>query len=282
MLKSLYRFLHPRFQTLHAEYRVEFKPRYGHGLPAHTLLLTLIQNQTDTYLTWLKRIAEETEFPLSLKDASETNNPEYPAWNNGFLPGLDILALYNFIKHTKPARYVEVGSGNSTKVAYQAIKQFSPETTLISIDPHPRAEIDQLANRVIRKPYESLTEPLHEMLEPGDILFVDNSHRILPNSDATSFFLEDFPRLKKGVIVQIHDIYLPDDYPQVMCDRFYTEQYGLAMFLLANPMRYKPIFPAWYISQQPELANRLTPLWDSLTYKSVERHGGSFWLEIAD
>jgi hypothetical protein len=280
MLKSLYRFFNPRFQTLHADYKVDFRPRFGHGQPPHPQLNSIIEAQQETYLTWLHRIAEEKEFPHSLKDAANESNPEIPAWNNGFLPGLDILALYAFIKHLKPKRYVEVGSGNSTKVAYQAIKKYSPATELISIDPYPRAEIDNLAGKVVREPYESTNYPFYELLEPGDIFFIDNSHRILPNSDATTFFLEDFPQLKPGVIVQIHDIYLPDDYPQVMCDRFYSEQYGLAMYLLANPKRFKPIFPSWYISQQQELASKLNPLWESLDVQNVERHGGSFWLEI--
>ena len=63
------------------------------------------------------------------------------------------MALYTIIAETKPARYVEVGSGNSTRVAYKAVKEHSPDTKIISIDPYPRAEIDHLAAEIIRKPF---------------------------------------------------------------------------------------------------------------------------------
>ncbi|MGY8941188.1 MAG: hypothetical protein ACKVJH_04065, partial [Flavobacteriales bacterium] len=121
---------------------------------------------------------------------------------------------------------------------------------------------------------------LADTLEPGDILFIDNSHRVLPNSDATVAFLEWFPRLKPGVLVQVHDIYIPWDYPQNMCDRAYSEQYMLAMALLSNPQRYKPLFPAYWISMQERYTQLLSPLWDHPNTRDVEQHGGSFWFEI--
>lgn len=96
------------------------------------------------------------------------------------------------------------------------------------------------------------------------------------------FFLEVFPRLQKGVIVHIHDVYLPYDYPDFMCERFYSEQYGLAMYLLANPERYRPILPNYFIHQDPKLNQIMDPLWDHPNLKGVERHGGSFWLEIGE
>ncbi|HNF38076.1 MAG TPA: class I SAM-dependent methyltransferase, partial [Chitinophagaceae bacterium] len=161
-----------------------------------------------------------------------------------------IVALYAMLAKFRPARYVEVGSGNSTKVAAKAKKEQGLPTEIISIDPYPRAEIDHLADRIVRQPFEDTDFTFLFDLQPGDILFIDNSHRILPNSDAMVFFLEVLPRLPKGVVVHIHDIYLPYDYPQFMCDRFYSEQYGLAMFLLADPVRYKTILPNYFISEE--------------------------------
>lgn len=146
----------------------------------------------------------------------------------------------------------------------------------------PRAEIDQLADVVIRKPFEDIDYQKVLNLEAGDILFIDNSHRILPNSDSMVFYMEIFPQLNKGVIVHIHDIYLPYDYPQFMCDRFYTEQYGLAMYVMANPKRYKTIFPCYFVSEDEELAKQLEPIWNLDNLKEVERHGGSYWLQIGE
>jgi len=82
---------------------------------------------------------------------------------------------------------------------------------------------------------------------------IDNSHRVLLNSDATVFFLEVLLKLSKGVIVHIQDIYLPYDYPQFMCDRFYSEQYLLASYLLANSKKYNPLLPNYFISKDKEL-----------------------------
>jgi hypothetical protein len=144
----------------------------------------------------------------------------------------------------------------------------------------PRAEIDHLADKIIREPFENIDLKFIDELGENDILFIDNSHRILPNSDAMVFFMEVLPRLKKGVIVHIHDIYLPYDYPQFMCDRFYNEQYGLAMFLMANPEKYKTLLPNYFISEDKALAEVISPMWNHANLEGVERHGGSYWLQI--
>jgi hypothetical protein len=66
-----------------------------------------------------------------------------------------------------------------------------------------------------------------------------------------------------------------------MCNRYYSEQYGLAMYLLANPQKYEPILPNYFISQDKELSKMISPIWDHENLKNVERHGGSFWIRIA-
>src|SRR5690606_34794537 len=144
------------------------------------------------------------------------------------------------------------------------------------------AQIDHLADKVIRQPFENLTDNsfIVDSLEANDILFIDNSHRVFPNSDGMICFLELLPRLKKGVIVHIHDIYLPYDYPQFMCDRFYNEQYVLAAFVLANPSRYRTLLPNYFVSEDAELADVLSPFWNLPQMAGVERHGGSYWLQI--
>ena len=184
--------------------------------------------------------------------------------------------------HFKPKNYIEIGSGNSTLVAKKAITEQRLETRITSIDPFPRASIDQLADNVIRKPIEDLKDLsfIWEELQANDIIFIDNSHRALPNSDVTVCFLDIIPNLKKGVVVQVHDIYIPFDYPQFMCDRFYSEQYMLATLLLANPEKYKPLFPAYYISESEDLKKIISPIWDHPNLEGVERHGGSFWFQL--
>ena len=280
MIKKIYRFISPKFQTAFLDYKVNLQPRYGHGLPPHERLYKLIDEQRAAIRVWLEKAVSHRDVFQNIRDTNQEVNPERPAWNNGFLPGLDIILLYTIIAELKPRKYVEVGSGNSTKVAHLAKRNGELKTEIISIDPMPRAEIDQLANKVVRKPFEDVELNFFESLEAGDVVFIDNSHRILPNSDSTVFYLEVLPRLKPGVIVHIHDVYLPYDYPQFMCDRYYSEQYGLAMFMLANPSKYQTLLPNYFIDQDPELSAVLAPIWDHPNLENVERHGGSFWLEI--
>lgn len=261
------------------EYKVAFQPRYGHGKPPHAELNAIINKERTTYQKLLQEALRHQDVFYSWKHKKDESNPSLPAYNNDYLPGLDMIAIYTMIQHFQPKRYVEVGSGNSTKVAYQAAKDLN-NTEIISIDPAPRAEIDELADQIIHKPFENIDFDFLFSLEANDILFIDNSHRILPNSDATVFFLEVLPKLAKGVIVHIHDIYLPYDYPQFMADRFYSEQYGLAMFLLANPDKYKTILPNFFISEDPELSAIVAPIFSQAALAGVEKHGGSFWLQI--
>ena len=281
-LKSLYRFLSPKFQSMHLEYKVNMKPRYGHGKPAHTLLHQIINQNRSLYEEHLLSFLNYAENLHKIKNSTDEKSENNPTWNNGFLPGLDIVGIYGIIAKYKPASYIEIGSGNSTKVARKAIVENNLKTQITSIDPFPRANIDHLADKVMRVPFENIADNkfIVDTLQENDILFIDNSHRAFPNSDATICFLELLPYLKKGVIVHIHDIYLPYDYPQFMCDRFYNEQYVLAAFVLANPARYKTILPNYFISEDNELSNLIAPMWNHPSLLNVEKHGGSYWLQI--
>ena len=270
-----------KFQNLFLDYPVDFKPRYGHGKPPHTALYDIIAANRDTYQYLLSKALDLKEHIWEIKEAKRERDTTKPGWNNGFLPGLDIIGIYTMLAEFKPKKYIEIGSGNSTKVAYKVKQEQQLSTEIISIDPMPRAEIDQLADVVIRQPFENIDLNLLYTLDENDILFVDNSHRILPNSDAMVFFMDILPKLKKGVIVHIHDVYLPYDYPQFMCDRFYSEQYGLAFYLLANPTKYETLLPNFFIAEDPALAATIAPIWQHENLSHVEKHGGSFWLRIA-
>jgi hypothetical protein len=280
MLKKLYQFLSPKYQNVFLEYKVNTSPRYGYGKKPHQKLLTILQEQEAKYTELIDLFLKNTTQIQAIQTCDQENSSTAPCWNNGFFPGLDIFMLYSFIKHLHPKRYIEVGSGNSTKVVAKAIKDNNLSTRITSIDPYPRAEIDSLVDTIVRKPFEELSYEDLLSLEANDILFIDNSHRVLPNSDATAFFLDVLPYLKTGVVVHIHDIYLPYDYPDFMCERFYSEQYMLAAFLLANPEKYQVLMPNYYVSEMKQLSSKMTAFWDHPNLANVERHGGSFWLQI--
>jgi hypothetical protein len=109
--------------------------------------------------------------------------------------------------------YLEVGSGNSTKIVRQTIRDLGLSTQVWSVDPEPRAEIDHLADRVIRARVETLDPEMFAELGDGDILFIDSSHRVSVGNDVAYLFLTVLPALRRGVLVHVHDIFLPFDYP---------------------------------------------------------------------
>jgi len=281
VIKNLLKHCSPQFQNLFLEYKVNFKPRYGYGNPPHELLYALIDAHRTQYEIILDKVLSYSDQIQKIKKSKEESNLLNPTWNNGFLPGLDIMGIYTMIADLKPKKYIEIGSGNSTKVAFKAKNEQGLDMEIVSIDPQPRAEIDQLADKILRTPFENTNfKFIIDELNENDILFIDNSHRILPNSDSLVFYLELLPYLKKGVVVHIHDVYLPYDYPQFMCDRFYTEQYGLAICLLSNSQKYHPLLPNYFISEDVSLSRRIAPIWEHENLRNVERHGGSFWFSV--
>jgi hypothetical protein len=186
------------------------------------------------------------------------------------------------VREYKPVRIVEIGSGHSTAVMHKAIADGKLSTQITCIDPHPRRNLNRFNHERIPSALENLKsfEPFSR-LAPGDILFFDGSHLSLPNSDVTVFFMEILPKLAPGVLIQIHDIYLPFDYPQEMVKRGYNEQYLLAQLLRYGwPGRIEVLFPAYWMSTQEVFKKEMAAgLWDHLP-SLVESHGGSFWFKL--
>jgi hypothetical protein len=201
------------------------------------------------------------------------------SWKNLWLPGLDAVALYSFICLRRPKRYVEIGSGISTQFARRAIQDHNLLTKITSIDPKPRAHIDALCDRVIRRPVEVVDLAVFDELEAGDVLFIDGSHRCFMNSDVAVVFLDVLPRLRSGVLVEFHDILLPYDYPPGWRLRYYSEQYLLAAYLLARSNSFQVVLPNFFITRDPELGQVLGPLWAKPGMKGVQSYGSSFWIE---
>jgi hypothetical protein len=277
LLRELLRIVRTR-QVILLEYPVDSRPRWGQGQPPHPELYSLLAEHRESYAqhlhSFLALRAALARIPLHAG-----RDPAEPAWVNGYFPCLDATALYGLLVQGNPARYFEIGSGYSTRFARRAIRDHRLRTRVTSVDPHPRAEIDALADEIVRRPLETLGLTVLDALQPGDILFFDGSHRCLMNSDATVFFLEILPRLSPGVKVHIHDIWLPSDYPAHYIRCYYSEQYLLAAYLLARDSNLNVLLPNAFIDQQPALSSILTPLWQDI---GIARAGGcSFWLEIS-
>ena len=280
MLRTLYRFLSPRWQNLFLDYPVKLKPRRTPEQQGWQPVEAVIEANRTEIEGWVDAMAARAAVLHAIRPEGSEPDGAMPRWNNGFLPGLDMAALHTVLALRRPKRYVEVGSGNSTKLAAWTARTEGFPCEITSIDPFPRAEVDALVDRAVRKPFEEVEPEVWSTLEAGDVLFVDNSHRALPNSDVTALFMEVLPSLPEGVLVHSHDVYLPWDYPQDMCERGYSEQYLLAVAVASAPQRYRPILPAFWISEQPHCAQRLAGIWDHPHTATVERHGGSFWMEL--
>ena len=206
-------------------------PRYGHGKPPHPDIYALLNEHRARYA---RRLTEFTNFAADLAEIPVDQPAECmrPFWMNGFFPGFDAFALHGFLATARPTTYIEIGSGNSTKFAHHAIQKRNLDTRIISIDPTPRAEIDALCSEVIRAPLESIDLEIFKKLGKDSVVFFDGSHRCFMGSDVTVFFFEVLPRLRPGILVHVHDIFLPQDYWPAWKDRFYSEQYLLAAWLL--------------------------------------------------
>lgn len=205
-----------------------------------------------------------------------------PCWVNGMQPALDGMLLYTLARTLNPGTYLEVGSGNSTKFVRRAIADHGLRTRIVSIDPFPRADVDGLCDEVVRDAFENVPDQRYrELLSAGDMVFIDNSHRSFQNSDVTVFFTEVLPALPAGVFYGVHDIFLPDDYPEGWSNRFYNEQYLLAAYLLGGAGGDTVVFPGMFVSGDPASRELLRPIFGHPHFAAAEAHSGGFWLEKA-
>jgi len=201
--------------------------------------------------------------------------------NNGAFEAGDAEYWYNLIRLKKPSRIFEVGSGYSTLMAIRAIRRNEEEISgykckHVSIEPFEVPWLERTSASVIRKKVEDVDRSLFSELGESDILFIDSSHVIRPQGDVVFEYLELLPGLNKGVIVHIHDIFSPKDYPDEWVRkavRFWNEQYLLEAFLTSN--RCWKIIGALnflhhnYYSKLKEKSPFLTP----------EREPGSFYIQ---
>lgn len=162
--------------------------------------------------------------------------------DNGHFDHADAYALYTVLRESRPRRVIEVGSGYSTLVAAAALERNRAEgheCALACVEPFPKPWIRDVAavTNLFEQPLESL--PLEELvnLDAGDVLILDSTHVVRTGGDVVYEFLDIVPRLRPGVLVHVHDIFLPEEYPKAWVfeqRRFWTEQYLVQAFLAFN------------------------------------------------
>jgi len=205
--------------------------------------------------------------------------PEYGFDNNQFGAG-DGEYWYQLIRALKPRRIFEIGSGNSTLVARKAIERNRQDEPTYSckhvcVEPYEMPWLEKTGVTVVRQKVEDLRADFFADLQSGDVLFIDSSHVIRPHGDVLCEYLQILPTLNVGVIVHVHDIFSPRNYPkQWLVDdvRFWNEQYLLEAFLTHND-RWEVVGALNYLQHRHrEKLAKVTP--------HLPKHGepGSFYL----
>ena len=275
--KELIEGIEKKWFPVFIKYPVYPKPRYGYdGKAPHRYLYDVMDRRRTEYHQNLKTILGYRDF-LFLIGAHQPDDSKQPFWDNLWFSGLDAMALYSFIAAHKPPTYLEIGSGNSTKFVRRAISDHHLTTRIVSVDPNPREEIDSLSDEVIRKPLEECRLELFDNLTDSDILFFDGSHRCFMNSDVTVFFLEVLPKLPSGILIHIHDIHLPYDYPPERALHYESEQYLLASMLLGGCSQYEIVLPNKFVLNDGALSGVLDEFWKRKE-SGIAKRGASFWI----
>ena len=255
----------------------DLRPRWGEAVgPIAPIAEWLAESDLD-YRRVLHAMTERKSMLARIPMEFSPDSPE-PAWLGVPFAAFDSAALYTLIGMYRPRCYLEIGSGISTTFARRSVLDHGLSTRIVSIDPDPRAAIDQICDEVIRKGLENCEMERFSALQANDIVFLDGSHRVFMNSDVTVFMIDVLPRLAPGVLVHIHDIALPWDYPDMFIHYYWSEAYIVAAYLIGARERVKPVFPTSWICRRPEFASWYSPpLVDLGTHNDSWRGGGSMW-----
>lgn len=251
-------------------------PRWGYGqLPSLPELSASFAANVGSQLDLLRTCLAYSDSCRAWPDHENLAQTTLPWRKNQFFYPFDMATLYGMLRHLQPSHYVEIGSGMSTRIAWQARHDGGFPMPIISIDPAPRLDIAALCDQVYRQRLEDLPDALSLMQLPHPVVFFDGSHRCLPASDVTIFFLEILPRLRSGTIVHIHDIFLPADYPPAAFGRYWSEQYLLAAYLLGGAKGLEVMLPGAYLSTHSDARPLIAA---ALGQESAAAGGSSFWL----
>jgi hypothetical protein len=231
--------------------------------PPYPAIEAMFERQVDTFNAVIDLIDTQADTLGALNGLLDQ------AW----FPSLDAAVAFATVRARQPKRIVEVGSGHSTRVMARAL---SSTGSLVAIDPAPRADIADLAGvRIVSSTLQAAPPDLFDALETGDLLFIDSSHILMPGSDVDLLFNRVLPRLPRGVMVHIHDIFLPFDYPSVWGWRNYNEQQGVVPLLTTGA--YAPLFSSVWAERH--MADRLARSAVAKLPKAAGAMPTSLWLE---
>jgi predicted O-methyltransferase YrrM len=237
-----------------------------------------VDAQLDEVAKLVPYLVELEHVPIQPPPGSPTYH-----WDNSFWCGADALVHYGLLRRVKPRRVVEIGAGWSSLLMADALKRNeadrSQRTAVTQIEPYPRRELlsalpDHWTLHDVALQRVDLS--LFETLDAGDVCFYDGSHVARAGSDVVWFFFEVLPRIKPGVLVHVHDIFWPADYPDEWIferGQTWNEQYVLQAFLMYNELFEVLICNSMLCHLRPEAVEKL--------YRDLPgtgHSGGSVWL----
>lgn len=192
-------------------------------------------------------------------------------------PDAEIYAA--MIMDRKPPTLVEVGSGFSTLIARKAVSFAHSDTRIVVYDPYPRTDVKPAADELHLAPVEQ-SDLASRHWAAGDLLFIDSSHICRTRGDLPYLFCNVIPSLPPGVLVHVHDIFLPYDYPNLYDQWCHTEQYLLAC-MLAHSRRYKVVLATHWLSRaHPAAMNEAFGALAGVPSSAPHHLGCSFWFEV--
>lgn len=218
-----------------------------------------------------------TQFAHVWKQFQQLDIPYHVVQSNviGMFPNIDKIALFGMVQTLQPRTIVEVGAGESTEV----IDATNVNAKHVIIEPYRQSSVPK-KHTLIAKEIQDVDVTVFDLLEDGDILFLDSSHVTVPYGDTLLELLFILPRLQKGVYIHIHDVFLPYDYP--WADRLwgrsrtkapvYTEQWLVALMLRSK--EYDVIWGSHLMVREKK-----SILLQMKNIESVDYHSGSVWLK---
>jgi predicted O-methyltransferase YrrM len=254
--------------------------QHEHAIFAVPRFLPGIELRLPQQLRLAKRLAayaQEEPFP----EQSTCDHLYY--YENPFFAHGDGIVLHCMLRMVRPRRLIEVGSGFSSALILETNARYlGGRCQCTFIEPSP----DQLLGLTHEKShgnYDLLAAPVQDVdaaifstLRAGDILFIDSSHVAKAGSDVTYLLFEVLPRLRRGVLVHLHDIFWPFEYPREWLyeGRSWNEDYLVRALLTGNKHLQVVWFNHYLWTWCREEIGRSLPGW-------LRHSGGSLWLRVA-
>jgi hypothetical protein len=239
------------------------------------------QGQVDLVESFSRYYEEGASFPEMPMEGTR-----YYFGNNFFSYG-DAIVFHAFLRHFRPRRVIEVGSGFSSALLLDVRERHFPEgLDAVFIEPSPERLIalfsaeDRKSCRIIERPVQEVGIDLFRELMPGDLLFIDSSHVGKILSDVGYITHEILPALREGVFVQFHDIPWPFEYPEAWfrMGRAWNEAYLVRAFLQYNEAFDVVYFNSMMEKCHPVLLKEKMPLVLKPPLSPATLGNSSLWL----